>query len=175
MAVDNAAGALHDALVQIGEVIRQAAEEKGVTQPVLGAAVGLDASGVSRMYKGARSLTVARVMQVEDFLDLPRGTVFRRAGYVGDSTDPTESIRTAESLSPTDRALLVLLFHRLSAPTQASSAGYTSEQIGNIISMSNRFAPEVRAASGAEVPAPATRPALVEEVTKKQARPRKKP
>lgn len=70
--------------VRLGEGLRGARTAAGVSQAELARRLGVAPNQVNRWEAGGRRLDLETIQQAEELMSLPRGTVFRLAGYVDD-------------------------------------------------------------------------------------------
>src|ERR1019366_3062054 len=76
-------------LVQLGTAIRSARTALGMSQQVLGDAVGGRGSQISRIESGqVENVSVEMVRSIEDAIGLDRGQLLRSGGYVSDNCPP---------------------------------------------------------------------------------------
>src|SRR5438067_721174 len=73
----------------LGEAIRSARLYAGVwTQQELADLLGVGQTTVSRWERGAEALRLSSVVAVENALGVPRGSILRGAGYIGEDAEP---------------------------------------------------------------------------------------
>ena len=95
--VDKSRGGGDSLLVDLGSAIKSALH--GRTQQWLADAVGIDKSAVTRIIGGQmKDLTLARVVEIEQALELPRGALLRAAGYVAEVVTPEDAIAADSTL-----------------------------------------------------------------------------
>lgn len=86
--------------MRLGDAIRTELDGLGMTQAWLARTLGVDPGIVSRIIAGhTKKLTLARVVQIEDALVVPRGALLRAAGYVAEVATPEDAVRQDLSLS----------------------------------------------------------------------------
>lgn len=104
--VDKSRGRGDSLLVDLGSAIKSALH--GRTQQWLADAVGIDKSAVTRIIAGQmKDLTLTRVIEIEDALEVPRGALLRAAGYVAEVATPEDAIASDTTLPVVARDLLL--------------------------------------------------------------------
>lgn len=113
-----------DRLVQLGQAIRTAAADRGLSQQALADLLGVHNSQVSRIVNGhAPELSLEQVRRIEDVMSLRRGFLLRTAGYVElDGIDTREQIQSDPALSAEDRATVLRIYEALANPVGSSGA-----------------------------------------------------
>lgn len=108
-----------NAPVTVGRTIKRLREAAGVSQEALGAALGIDQTGVGKIESGQRALTVERLLRIEDALGLDRGAIVLDAGLVPGAGTVEAAVLSDRGLTPVMRRSL-LVFYR-SAVKEAAS------------------------------------------------------
>ena len=104
----------------LGHQLRLARKAHGLSQGQLGRACDdADQTTVSNWEKG--SIPLERIVQVEDALRLPPGTLLVRAGYVPDRRSFQAAVLADPTLEESDRQALLKLYAALSSGTRRGS------------------------------------------------------
>lgn len=96
--------------------------EGRITQGELARRLGVPQNYVSRWETGARPIKLDDLERIEAAVEIPKGTILRRAGYVDDPTDTRTMIAGDPTLAPPERSDLLALYDALSTGAAARSA-----------------------------------------------------
>lgn len=108
VAVDRMDGSANSgAVFLLGEAVKETLADRRRSQRWLAEALGMDDGNLSRILKGTGVVTLDLVRRVEDLLELDKGDLLRRGGYVSESVTSEQAIATDTRLS--DRARRALL------------------------------------------------------------------
>lgn len=91
----------------IASALRDLLGERGITASDLAEITGADLSTAARWLKGTMLLSRAWVKRIEQSLDLPLGTIERRAGYVEDPTSLLNFVRSTQELTETQKLVVL--------------------------------------------------------------------
>lgn len=128
--VDDDAGPPHSDLVTLGQAIKDVLREQGLNQAELARRLGMDDGHVTRLVKGQiKGVALDFVRRIEDVLDLHRGELLRRAGYVEDLVSVRDAIAMDPSLTLDERRI-VLRTYDLSA----EASGRPTSRSGSVSS-----------------------------------------
>lgn len=104
------AGRAHDVGVLLSRAIREALKAAGELPADLARGLGVSESTVSRLINGeTRDVTVARVVEIEDYLEMRPGQLFRLAGLVAPEDDAVTRSRIESDPSLDDIARPLVL------------------------------------------------------------------
>ncbi len=93
---------------RLSEAFRQTYEAAGASQLDISAALGVDQPTVSKWARGMRRPPLDALPVVEALIDVTKGTILRRAGYVDDPGGGVkEAILADPDLSEDDRRTLI--------------------------------------------------------------------
>ncbi len=96
----------------LGAALRSVREELGLTLVAAGKPIKVGKTGMSSRELGDTRLWPVELAKIEDAFGVPRGTVYRRAGFVVDPAGPVEQIDSWTFLTPQPREML----HRMVDP-----------------------------------------------------------
>ena len=96
--------------------------EGRITQGELARRLGVPQNYVSRWETGARPIKLDDLERIEAAVEIPKGTILRRAGYVDDPTDARTMIAGDPRLNPPERSAVLLAYDGAVAATAAITA-----------------------------------------------------
>ena len=111
----------HRRLPTLGEVIRRQRELAEVPMRQLAAMVGISNPYLSQIERGLRKPSADILQQIAKALQISAETLYVRAGFMSDDTDPENEVRDAISrdpkLSPEQRRALLNVYESFIAGT----------------------------------------------------------
>lgn len=116
--------------MMIGQAIRKARLERGITLEALALAAGTDAANLSRIERGKQGYSPDRIERIADALELPLSTLYQRAEQEtaaprgAPAGDPLDAFRKwLNRLSPENRGLALEFVKMLSRRQERQAVG----------------------------------------------------